>query len=66
MVVQPIYVVGPQRKSVRQEIAAMEQITAMLAQRHCRAEIKPLIIHQLDDIVIDPCITEAYYELKKP
>lgn len=65
VVIQPIYVIDPQRKSVKQEIAAIERITAMLTERACKAEIKPLIIHNLRDIVIDPHITEAFLELKK-
>lgn len=65
IIIQPIYVEDPERNSSKYELHAMKQITELLRKKkQTKAEIMPLKIICLKDIVENPEISKAYKYLK--
>jgi len=65
--VQPYYVIDPNRLSLRHELKAMSSIKKLIYQRYpnTRGLILPTITTEVDDIVIDEEFEQAYREFLK-
>lgn len=68
LTLQPIYVIDPDRKSIRYEIEAMNSIVNLLKTKYTnevKAEILPITIYELKDIPPDENITESYKAISR-
>jgi hypothetical protein len=65
--VQPYYVVERDRASTSAERQAMEAIRERLRETHPAAAslLRPLIVHQVDELLPNPRITEAYDRIRQ-
>ena len=66
-VVQPYYIIDPNRRSMIREIMAIRSIKESLFKKfpETRELILPIVFKMVDDILIDPAISEAFINYKK-
>lgn len=65
--VQPVYMIDENRRSLRHELMAMRQIKTALAERfpHTRELMLPFEFHSMRDIVIPPDLHESFLVVSK-